>query len=102
MEEKYKLEPSAKEDIKESYQYYEEQKEGLGAEFLDEVNEKIQEIVEKPEKYSKYYKNVRKTSLKRFPFNILYTIKEKLVAIIGVWHKRREPGKLEKRIDKEK
>lgn len=49
--EKYKLEPSAKRDIKESVIYYEERKEGLGGEFIDEVNLKIQEILEKPEKY---------------------------------------------------
>ena len=101
MEEKYKLEPSAKKDIKESVKYYEERKEGLGGEFIDEVNLKIQEIVEKPEKYAIYYKEVRKASLKRFPFNIIYAIKDAFISIIGVWHKSRDPNQLEKRIDDE-
>ena len=102
MEEKYKLEPSAKKDIKESVIYYEEKKEGLGGEFIDEVNLKIQEIAEKPEKYPIFHKEARKASLKRFPFNIIYAIKDAFISILGVWHKSRDPNQLEKRIDEDK
>lgn len=98
--EKYRLEPLAKKDIKESAKFYEERKVGLGGEFLDEVNLKIQKIVEKPEKYPIYYKEARKSPIQRFPFNIVYIIKKALVSIIGVWHNSREPNKLENRIDK--
>ena len=66
MEEKYKLEPSAKKDIKESVIYYEEKKEVLCGEFIDEVNLKIQEIAEKPEKYPIFHKEARKASSLKF------------------------------------
>lgn len=98
MEKKYKLEPSAKEDIKESVTYYEDQKEGLGGEFIDELNWKIQEIAEKPDKNPLFHKEARKTSLKRFPFNIIYTIEDGFISILGVWHKRRDPNQLGRRI----
>lgn len=65
MEEKYKLEPLAKKDIKESAKYYEEKKEGLGGEFLDEINIKIIEIINKPYSNPVFYKNVRQASSKR-------------------------------------
>ena len=99
LEKNYKLELSAKQDIKESIFYYEERKEGLGGEFFDEVNLKIKEIIEKPEKYSIYYKNTRKASLQKFPFIIVYIIEELSISILGVWHKSRGPNQLEKRID---
>lgn len=99
MAEKYRLEQSAKNDIKESARFYEEHKEGLGGEFIDEVNLKILELSEKPDKYSLYYKNVRKAPLKKFPFNIIYIIGEALISVIGVWHRKRNPDFLKNRID---
>ena len=101
MAEKYKLEQSAKKDIKDSVIYYEERKEGLGGEFIDEVNLKILEIAEKPEVYPLFHRDARKASLKRFPFTIIYTIKDSGISIIGVWHKSRDPNQLEKRMDDE-
>ena len=101
MVKKYKLELLTKKEIKESVIYYEERKEGLGGEFLDELNLKIVEITENPEKYLLFHKEARKVSLKRFPFHIIYTINSDIVSIIGVWHKARDPNQLQKRIDEE-
>ena len=101
MAEKYKLEPLAKQDVKESASYYEKKELGLGGKFLDQVNIKIQEITEKPKKYSVYYSNARKAPVKIFPFTIVYIIKEAIISIIGVWHNQRDPAKMLDRIDDE-
>ncbi len=100
MEKKLKLEPEAIEDLAQSYEYYESRKEGLGEEFVREVKAKIIKIVNKPDSYSLFYKQTRKASLKKFPFNLLYIIKEKFISVIGIWHKSRNPKKMQERSDK--
>ena len=54
-----------------SAEWCEDQQSGVGDKFLDEVEAKLEKISQKPESYSKIYKDVRKASLK-FPFNIFY------------------------------
>lgn len=100
MEKKSKFEPEAIEDLGQSYEYYESRKEGLGEEFLNEVKAKIAKIVNKPESYSLFYKQTRKASLKKFPFNLLYIIREKYISVIAIWHKSRDPKKMQERSDK--
>lgn len=100
MEKKLRLEPEAIEDLARSYEYYESQKEGLGEEFANEVKNKIIQIVNKPDSYSMFYKETRKAPIKRFPFNLLYIIREKFISVIGIWHKSRAPKKLQERSDK--
>lgn len=99
MERKLRLESEAIDDLAESYQYYESQKEGLGEEFAVEVKDKIDQIVKKPFAYSIFYKDTRKTSLKRFPFNILYIVGDLVISVIGIWHKSRDPKNIKTRSD---
>lgn len=100
MEKKLRLESEAIEDLAESYQYYESQKEGLGEEFAIEVKEKLNQFAGKPFAYAAFYKDTRKTSLKRFPFNILYIVGDFIISVIGIWHKSRDPKNLKTRSDK--
>jgi plasmid stabilization system protein ParE len=99
--EKYKLNLDAENDLNEAFDWYESEQSGVGDKFLIKITEKLEEISEKPNKYSIYHKNVRKAPVKIFPFNIIYIIKEKFISIIGIWHKSRNPEKLQDRIDKE-
>ena len=64
MVKKYKLELLTKKEIKESVIYYEERKEGLGGEFLDELNLKIVEI-----KVTKRFEMKEKLQLKKEELN---------------------------------
>lgn len=100
LERKLKLESEAVEDLAQSYEYYENQKEGLGEEFAKEVKNKITKIVRKPDSYSAFYKETRKAPIKKFPFNLLYIIGGTNISIIGIWHKSRDPKKMQGRIDK--
>ncbi|HRG47631.1 MAG TPA: type II toxin-antitoxin system RelE/ParE family toxin [Leptospiraceae bacterium] len=101
MGEKYKLNRDAENDLNEAFDWYESEQAGVGDKFLTKVIEKLNEISKKPNKYSIYYKNVRKASVKVFPFYIIYTTKENFISIIGIWHKSRNPAKLQERMDKE-
>ncbi|MCB1158837.1 MAG: type II toxin-antitoxin system RelE/ParE family toxin [Leptospiraceae bacterium] len=94
-EDNYRFEPEAKNDLEDSFLWYEKQKEGLGRDFAIEVFDKAREIskVSRDKKDS----SVQKAYLKRFPFSLYYVFKEKWISIIAVWHNKRNPETLKKR-----
>jgi hypothetical protein len=65
---KFVLRPAAVEDIEAAAQWYEEQRVGLGQEFLDSVAERVANIRANPEAYAIIMENVRRALLRRFPY----------------------------------
>ena len=61
---KYSFHPSAKEEINNSVEYYEEIQKGLGLEFSKEVFTAIQRIIEYPDSWPKLSKNTRRSHTK--------------------------------------
>ncbi|HRG73505.1 MAG TPA: type II toxin-antitoxin system RelE/ParE family toxin [Leptospiraceae bacterium] len=97
---KYRLEPEAKQDLKESVLWYEKQQEGVGERFFQNVFEKIEQISERPDSNPKFHNNYRKASIKKFPFYIFYTNEKTFVSIVAIWHKSRNPESFKERVDK--
>ncbi|MBP9888776.1 MAG: type II toxin-antitoxin system RelE/ParE family toxin [Leptospiraceae bacterium] len=101
MEEKLKFTEEAKLDIKEAATYYNEvESHKLADDFLSSINEKIIQILIKPNAYSEDSDGVRKTTIRRFPYNIYYISISPSLLIIAIWHKKRNPDNLKNRIDK--
>lgn len=65
----YKIEihPLAAIEIFEAYDWYEQQKEGLGIDFLNELDAFYSQLLRNPYAYSYYEKPVRKGKIDRFP-----------------------------------
>jgi len=81
-------EPKTRREEKEIYDYYEVRKEGLGDEFLNEL-ERVETLLTKHPKIAQIkYKNRRHISLKRFPHKIVFLIDEnkKNVQILAIIH----------------
>jgi hypothetical protein len=78
-------------DLIESFDYYEEQVDGLGYEFLLSVEAALYEIERNPLLFQKIYKNKRKANLKRFPFGVFYIVSKETVLILAVIHLTRDP-----------
>ena len=76
---------------KDAYKWYEEQKPGLGEEFLDELDGIYNKLSAHPEYFVKLKKNFRQAALKRFPFVIVYEIIKKGVVVFAVFHTSRNP-----------
>ncbi|MBK8399296.1 MAG: type II toxin-antitoxin system RelE/ParE family toxin [Leptospiraceae bacterium] len=76
---RYRLEPEAKQDLKEAILWYEKQQEGIGEKLFQNVFAKIEKISERPESYSIFHGHYRKASVKKFPYFIFYSIQEKFV-----------------------
>lgn len=85
-------------DLEKSAKWYEQQKEHLGFDFLDEVEKKCSVITNTPLIFEEVYKKLRRVVIDRFPFNIFYLVEGKLIIIVAVIHGSRHPKKWQKRI----
>ena len=88
----FSLSEGARKDLIDSEEYYDQQYFGLGLEFLDEGHDVITRICESPEIWQIIYKDVRRCYFNRFPFHIIYRIREKQIEIIAIDHNKRKPN----------
>lgn len=88
-----KIRDQAALEFKEAYVWYEEQKAGLGEEFGVAINGTIAKILNHPYHYKKSYKNYHEVVVNRFPFLIVYAVKEQEmeIIIIAIFHTSRNP-----------
>lgn len=87
-----RLSEEAEEDMFESYVWYEQKKIGLGDEFLSEIQNSLTFLINSPEIYPiRYRKKIRAFVVDRFPFLILFIIKEPFIEVISIFHTSRNP-----------
>jgi plasmid stabilization system protein ParE len=88
----YRLLSPALTEISEAAEFYEGQLPGLGADFVDEVDEAIGLVLRFPTAWSRLSGEFRFRSLRRFPYSIIYTLPEdSCILIVSVFHQHREP-----------
>ncbi len=92
-----KLRKRAVADIGEAYDWYEEQKAGLGEEFLLAVEDALISVSDTPEIFEEKYPSIRKCNLRRFPYSVYFRIFKNGAAILAVYHQSRNPGRWQKR-----
>ena len=71
--------------------FYESAAEGLGDDFLDDVQHAIDSVREHPELGTVLAYGFRRVLLRRFPFSIIYTTEPAHIVVIAVAHQRRAP-----------
>ncbi|HUZ58993.1 MAG TPA: type II toxin-antitoxin system RelE/ParE family toxin [Hanamia sp.] len=91
----YIYEPVALKELKDSIKWYQERSEMAAKNFATEVNDKIRIICGDPLRFRNIYSHFRETSLKKYPFYIVYFLdeKERKVIISSVYHHKRNPKK---------
>ena len=94
------LRKEAQLDLDEIFVWYEEQKEGLGFEFIDSFEKVLNKIAFNPYYASFIIEDARGASLKRFPYEVIYRVDEDQwqVRIIAVIHQHRNPEWFRNRI----
>jgi plasmid stabilization system protein ParE len=87
--------PVALMEYKEAVSWYAARSGPAAENFVKAVRERIALICEKPMRYRNGYKNFRETSLKKYPFYIIYFTDEskKTVVIASIYHHKRDPAK---------
>jgi len=88
----------AERDIEEAYVWYEEQRAGLGEEFLSSVDACIQFICRMPEVYEIIHESYRRALLRRFPYVVFYEYESDTVTVYSVFHTSRDPEKWQPRL----
>lgn len=83
---------AAESDIRDAYLYYESCRQGLGKEFMLSLDAAMARIARSPVQFRAVYKDVRRLSLQRFPYGVLFLFDEEKVIVLAVMHARRDPG----------
>jgi toxin ParE1/3/4 len=92
------LDPAAEKDLDEITAWYDNQRNGLGYEFLVMFEECIAAIEKNPFHTFNVSHRVRRIAVPRFPYNIYYTIHLDKVYIHVIMHQYRSPEEWQKRI----
>lgn len=78
-------------DIQEAFEWYEKQQEGLGFDFIDEIESGYLKISKHPLHYTAINARFRRLKINRFPYLIIYEIENNTVIINSVRHIHRKP-----------
>jgi plasmid stabilization system protein ParE len=89
----------AENDLKEIFSWYEDTRLGLGYDFLLQVDAGINFIKRNPGIHPIEYKGTRKHLIKRFPYKIIYFVKEEKIIILAALHGKRSVELLKNRVD---
>jgi plasmid stabilization system protein ParE len=84
--------PLAQAELQDALDYYEQQQPGLGLEFLEEAYATIQRILQFPTAWPEASSRTRRCLTNRFPFGVIYQLRESDILIIAVMHHRRKPA----------
>ncbi|MFT3773377.1 MAG: hypothetical protein QM820_48985 [Minicystis sp.] len=92
------LAPEAVDEIAEAATWYEEQRAGLSAEFLLEVDRSLAQIAERPATFARLRDVpedlvIRRALLDRFPFGLVFLeLPGDKLRVLAVAHTKRRPG----------
>jgi len=83
----------ASDDVVEAVLWEEARHAGLGEKLLRCIDETIDEICKYPQGYASRYRNTREKKVKKFPYQIIYTIENKIVYVHAVFACKQDPQK---------
>ncbi|CAA9397516.1 hypothetical protein AVDCRST_MAG82-22 [uncultured Rubrobacteraceae bacterium] len=83
--------PEADLEINEAAEWYEAHGQGLAVEFLRVLDACIESIRRDPLLYPSVHGEARRAMLRRFPYSVIYAIREDEIIIIACFHGRRDP-----------
>jgi plasmid stabilization system protein ParE len=82
----------ARAELEEAVDRYEARRPGLGAEFAAEVQNAISRILQLPLASPRISPRCRRSRVARFPYGVIYQIRQNHILIVAVMHLRREPS----------
>ncbi|MFL6244631.1 MAG: type II toxin-antitoxin system RelE/ParE family toxin [Thermoanaerobaculia bacterium] len=79
-------------EVDEAVAYFDQQREGLGDRFEQDLQETVSFITRRPLTGQPLTKLVRRFRLRTFRYNVIYVVDDDEVIIVAVAHHRRRPG----------
>ncbi len=86
-----RLRAAAVAEIEEAYDWHEEKLPGLGSAFLHRVDEALEGAAEQPEQHVERHGRIRRVLLRRFPYGLFYVVDDDAIAVLALFHARRDP-----------
>ena len=83
--------PVAELELNEAVDFYDLQSSGLGGAFLADVEHALAQVVEFPDAAVPAVADVRKRLLAKFPYALLYSLRDDDIRILAVAHLKRLP-----------
>ncbi|MBD2676990.1 MULTISPECIES: type II toxin-antitoxin system RelE/ParE family toxin [Nostoc] len=84
--------PSAEQELVDATNYYEEKNQGLGLDFLTEVENAVNLLMRYPAAGVVVQGFVRRLILPKFPYSLLYrVVDDDLIRILAIAHHKRKP-----------
>lgn len=90
-------EPSVDLDVEAAFDWYENERPGLGVEFLDELRAAYNRIADGPLKYQELRGGIRRALLRRFPCAVYFAVEAEFVVVVAVLHASRNPAEWQRR-----
>ncbi len=88
----FRLSAIARSELRQATEYYDLARPGYGDKFVAEVTRVIGIVVTSPELFATVRKDIRRVSLRGFPYGLYYRNVRGLVRVIGVVHAHRNPA----------
>ena len=92
----YTFHPLAVRELNSAAEYYDTISSGLASSFSKEIFSTIQRIILFPSAWTKISENCRRCLLHRFPYAIIYYIRENEIIIIAITQLNKKPKNWEK------
>lgn len=86
------LHPAVQREIDDAFRWYERRQQGLGSDFLDELQRVFADIQANPVRYGFAERDIREGLLRRFPFAVYYRVLTDRIRILAVYHTSRDPA----------
>jgi len=92
--------PKVQGDLEKARAYYEEIDPELAEDFVDELLERMETARDYPLHHNVFYRNCRRILCKRFPYKVIYQIREQeqAVHIVAIQHQSEHPNNWKVRI----
>ncbi|MBI1375288.1 MAG: type II toxin-antitoxin system RelE/ParE family toxin [Phycisphaera sp.] len=87
----------AEADLEEASRWYEQQRAGLGREFIAAVREFLRTIREYPTAYPLVHHEMRRANMATYPYGVFYVFEGDTVSIVAVMHASRHPRRWKRR-----
>jgi plasmid stabilization system protein ParE len=82
----------AQREFDEAADWYRAHRAGLGAEFIDAVEQVFENLGNNPELYAVVHEEIRQAFVRRFPYALYYRIEGRRVIILAISHTSRDPA----------
>jgi plasmid stabilization system protein ParE len=84
-------------DVAAVYRWYEDERTGLGLQFLEELRAAYDRIAADPLSYQRLESAIRRALLRRFPYAIYFAVEPDVVVVLAVLHVSRNPTEWQRR-----